>query len=410
MKNINNCRCRICKKITNKVFFDLGYSPLANSNLSYQKEKEIYLPLKVFFCSNCKLAQIPDHHLKKKIFNYYDYLSSYSTSWLKHSKNYFNKIVNFAKLNENSKICEVASNDGYLLQFFKKKKYKILGIEPAKNVAKLARDKGIPSETLFFGYKTSKIIKKKYGEQDLIIANNVLAHVPNILDFAKGLKTLISRTGIVTIEFPHIYNLIKKIQFDTIYHEHFSYLSVQAIKKVFSKFNLEIFKIERLKTHGGSLRVYLKTKENKKFKKFKSVEYVLKLEKKSKIFSKKSFFDFEKKVKKIKEKLTHLLIKLKLENKKVVGYGAAAKGNTLLNYCLIDNSLIPYIADKNTLKVGKFTPGSKIPIINLNRLKKEKPDFILILPWNLKDEIIKQLKNFKIKSKYLIALPNIKII
>lgn len=410
MKSFSNCKCRICKKIINKVFFDLGYTPLANNNLKNQKEKERYFQLKVFFCNNCKLAQLPNHHLHKEIFENYDYLSSYSKSWIKHSEKYFKKITKFSKLNNNSKICEIASNDGYLLEFFKKKKYKILGIEPAKNVAKLSKGKGIPTETLFFGYKTSKTIKKKYGEQDLIIANNVLAHVPDILDFAKGLRTLISKTGIITIEFPHIYNLIKQYQFDTIYHEHFSYLSIQAIKKHFSKFKLEIFKIEKIKTHGGSLRVYLKTVENKKLMKSKSLKYFFNLEKNTQIFSKKNFLKFEKKINKIKEKIIHLLIKFKLENKKVFAYGAAAKGNTFLNYCFINTSLIEYVIDRNPLKIGKFTPGSKIPIKNLDILKKEKPEYILILPWNLKDEIINQLKNLKIKSKFLIALPNIKLI
>jgi 2-polyprenyl-3-methyl-5-hydroxy-6-metoxy-1,4-benzoquinol methylase len=409
MINLDKCRCRICKKVTYKVFCDLGSTPLANSYLSSQKQKENYYPLKVFFCNSCKFAQLNDHFLAKKIFQKYDYASSFSSLWLKHSKDYFKKIKKFMKLKKNSNICEIASNDGYLLQYFKNQNFNTLGIEPAKNIAKIAKKRGINTETLFFGSKVAKYILKKYGTQNLIIANNVLAHVPNICDFAKGINILLSKNGIVTIEFPHFYNLIKKYQFDTIYHEHFSYLSVNAAKKVFSKFNLNIFKVDKLNTHGGSVRIYLKKKGNKIFKLENSVKYFLNLEKKSKIFSQKSLLNFKKTIKEIKGNILNLLIKLKVKNKSIFAYGAAAKGNTFLNYCHLDNSVIDYIIDKSPYKIGKFSPGSKIPISDINKLKKSKPDYILILPWNLKDEILKEVKNLKIKSKFIIAIPKLKI-
>jgi 2-polyprenyl-3-methyl-5-hydroxy-6-metoxy-1,4-benzoquinol methylase len=309
-------KCRICKKNTSKIFCDLGYSPLANSYPTTLMKKETYYPLKVFFCKNCKLPQLPEHQSAAKIFRNYDYFSSYSKSWIKHSKKYLFEINKLIKLKKNSKICEIASNDGYLLQFFKKKRFKVLGIEPAKNVADVAIKKGICTEKIFFGNITSGKIKKKYGEQDLIIANNVLAHVPDILDFCAGIKNLLSKNGIATFEFPHFLNLIKKFQFDTIYHEHFSYLTVYSIKKLFFKFNLKIFDIKKIETHGGSLRVFVKHKINKKYKITSSLSKFLKLENNSKIFTKKNFSKFNIQIQNIKKNIIDLLLNLKLKKKK----------------------------------------------------------------------------------------------
>jgi 2-polyprenyl-3-methyl-5-hydroxy-6-metoxy-1,4-benzoquinol methylase len=402
-------KCRICKKNINQIFCDLGFSPLANSYTKKITEKEKFFPLKVFFCKNCKLPQLPEHQLASKIFTNYDYFSSYSKSWLEHSKKYVDQIIKFAEINSTSKIIEIASNDGYLLQFFKEKNINVLGVEPAKNVANEAIKKGIKTEKIFFGKKTANEIKKKYGKQDLLIANNVLAHVPNILDFCKGVEIILSPNGIATFEFPHFYNLVNKLQFDTIYHEHFSYLSAHSILKLFPKFDLKVFDIKRIKSHGGSLRIFVKHKNNKKYKVRPSVKKIFKLEKSSQLFSKKKFSNFNNKIKLIKKNTINLLAELRLRKKKIAAYGAPAKGNTFLNYCMIDKSLIKFTVDKNPSKVGKFLPGSKIPIKNPIKIKFEKPDYIFILPWNLTKEIVNQIKKFYSSSNYITAIPKLKI-
>ena len=408
--NNKNHKCRICNKNITNVFCDLGYSPLANTYPKSLKENEIYYPLKVFFCNRCKLPQLPEHQSAKIIFKKYDYFSSYSSSWIDHSQKYVKEILKFSKFKKDSKICEIASNDGYLLQFFKKKGFTVLGVEPAKNVADVAIKKGINTEKLFFGTLSAKKIKKKYGEQDLIIANNVLAHVPNILDFCAGIKHLISKEGMATFEFPHFYNLINKFQFDTIYHEHFSYLTVHSIHKLFSKFQLEIFNIKKINTHGGSLRVFVKNKKNKRYKITSSLNKFLRLEKSSRIFTSKKFSQFNNQIQIIKKKTTNLLIDLKLNNKKIVAYGAPAKGNTFLNYCMLDKTLIKFTVDKNPSKIGKFLPGSHIPILHPSKIIPEAPDYIFILPWNLSKEIISQVSKIYTGAKYITAIPRVRII
>jgi 2-polyprenyl-3-methyl-5-hydroxy-6-metoxy-1,4-benzoquinol methylase len=402
--------CRICNKKISNIFTNLGKSPLANSYLERKGIKEKYYPLKVFYCKNCYLPQLPQHFYAKKIFKNYDYFSSYSTTWLSHCKKFVDDVIFNLKLNKKNKICEIASNDGYLLQYFKKKNFCVLGVEPAENVAKVAiKCKKIPTIIKFFGLKNALIIKKKYGLQDLIICNNVLAHVPNIIDFVLGLKNLLSEKGIVTIEFPHFYNLIKKVQFDTIYHEHFSYLSLTAIIKLFEKFQLNVFNVKKLKTHGGSLRVYIKHKNNKNFSENKKILKITNMEKNSKIFSYKTFLQFNKKIAYIKNKTKIFLNNLKKRNKKIIIYGAAAKGNTFLNYCGINNKLVNFAVDKSKSKIGKFLPGSKIPIYATNKIYSFKPDYIMIMPWNLKDEIIKEVKKEKFIGKFLTFIPDIKV-
>ena len=324
-------------------------------------------------------------------------------------KKFVDKIIKKQGLNKNDKICEVASNDGYLLQFFKKKGFEILGIEPAENIANMAIRKKIPTVKSFFGHKSAKKIKRKYGVQDLVICNNVYAHVPDILDFTKGLKELISKKGIITIEFPHFLNLVLKNQFDTIYHEHFSYLSLHSVSKILKAFNLIIFKVEKLATHGGSLRIYIKNKEYRQIKIDKSFKTIYRQEVRSSIFKNQKMLKFQKELKLIKENFINLLIDLKLKKKKIVAYGAAAKGNTFLNYCNIGDSLIDFVVDKNPSKVGKFLPGSHLKIFSIDKLKKFKPNYIIILPWNIKSEIIKQVKLSKLKTKFITAIPNIAI-
>ena len=404
-------KCRVCKKILKNYLCDLGYSPLANSFLKNKNliKKEKYYPLKVYYCKKCFLPQIPKHVAPKNIFQDYDYFSSYSKSWVEHSKKYVDEIIKELKLNKSKKICEVASNDGYLLQFFKKRGFDVLGIEPAKNVANFAINKKIKTLKYFFGFKSSKKIKNNFGKQDLIICNNVYAHVPDILDFTKGLKELVAEEGVITIEFPHYYNLIKKLQFDTIYHEHFSYLSLHSITKILKKFDLEIFKVKKINTHGGSLRIYIKNKSHKKIDIHISYINIFKLEKRSNIFSNKTFLDFSRKIEKIKINFVRFLISIKLKNKKIVAYGAAAKGNTFLNYCNINESLIDFVVDKNPSKIGKLLPGSHLPILPIETLYKSKPDYIIILPWNIKTEVIKQIKFKKLKNNFITAIPKLKI-
>ena len=407
----DTCKCRICKKIINDYFCDLGFTPLANSFIKKKSfiKKEKNYPLKVFYCKSCYLPQLPEHVLVKNIFSNYDYFSSYSKSWINHSKKFVDKIIKKQKINKGNKICEIASNDGYLLQFFKKKGFEILGVEPALNIANKAIKKKIPTVKLFFGYKSAKKIKKTYGVQDLIICNNVYAHVPDILDFTKGLKELISKKGIITLEFPHFLNLVLKNQFDTIYHEHFSYLSLHSVTRILKKFNLVIFKVEKLNTHGGSLRIYVKNKEHKEIIIDKSFKIIYQKEIRSHIFKKYKMLKFREKLKVTKDNFINLLINLRLKKKKIVAYGAAAKGNTFLNYCNIGNSLIDFVVDRNPSKINKFLPGSHLKIFSIDKLKTLSPDYIVILPWNLKNEIIKQIKSSKLKTKFITAIPKITI-
>ena len=403
--------CRICKKKITQIFCDLGKTPLANSYLSheYKFKKEAYYPLKVYFCKSCYLPQLPVHQKPKKIFENYDYFSSYSKIWLNHSEEFVKKIISKLGLKKNSKVCEIASNDGYLLKFFNKKKIQVLGVEPAKNVARSSIARGIPTLTKFFGYDLSKYIKKKYGTFDLIICNNVLAHVPNILSFVKGIKNILSQNGTLTVEFPHFLNLIKYNQFDTIYHEHFSYLSLSASKNLFQKFDMEVYNVDKISTHGGSLRIYVKNSSCKNRKISNNIKKLLNEEICFKLFERETFKKFSENISKIKKDFLSLIENLKKQNKNVIAYGAAAKGNTFLNYCNIKNSFIKLVADKNPSKINKYLPGSHLKICSLKILIKKKPDYVLILPWNLKKEIISTIKNL-IKCKYIICIPKIKIL
>jgi SAM-dependent methyltransferase len=403
--------CRICKKKITQIVCDLGKTPLANSYLSheYKFKKEAYYPLKVYFCKSCYLPQLPEHQKPKKIFENYDYFSSYSKTWLKHSEEFVKKIIPQLGLKKNSKVCEIASNDGYLLKFFNKKKIQVLGIEPAKNVARSSIARGIPTLIKFFSYHFSKYIKKKNGTYDLIICNNVLAHVPNILSFVRGIKNILSQNGTLTVEFPHFLNLIKYNQFDTIYHEHFSYLSLAATQNLFQKFGMEVYNVDKISTHGGSLRIYVKHASNKNKKISKNIKKILNEEIGFKLFDRKTFQQFSQNISKIKKDFLLLIGSLNKQNKNIIAYGAAAKGNTFLNYCKINNSFIKLVADKNPSKINKYLPGSHLKICSLETLIRENPDYVLIFPWNLEKEIVSSIKN-SIKCKYIICIPKIKIL
>jgi len=404
--------CRFCDTPLIDVFIDLGKSPLANSFIKDEKKfgEELFFPLRVFVCKKCFLVQLQEFESPENIFGDYAYFSSFSDTWLKHSEEYVESMIDLYGFNEDSLVIEIASNDGYLLQFFKKKGIPILGIEPAANVAKNAEKKGILTLVKFFGVETAKELFDKNQQADLITANNVLAHVPNLNDFVKGLKILLQPKGIITIEFPHLLELIQQNQFDTIYHEHFSYFSFLTVQKIFSHHNLTIFDVEKLDTHGGSLRVFVRHPENNELGISKRVEKLLEEEVKFGLDKLSTYSNFSEKVKSIKNSLLEFVSSAKKQNKKIVGYGAAAKGNTLLNYCNIGRDHIDYVVDRSTHKQGTFLPGTHIPVLNPKEIKKSKPDYVLILPWNLKEEIMGQL-NFirEWGGKFVISIPEVKI-
>ena len=315
------------------------------------------------------------------------------------------------KINKKNLVIEIASNDGYLLQFFKKRKIPVLGIEPAKNVAKIARKKGIPTITKFFGIETAKEMKEEGFQADFIIGNNVLAHVPKLNDFVAGLKILLKNEGVISLEFPHILKIIQKNQFDTIYHEHFSYFSFHTVKKIFSKHQLTIFDVNEIPTHGGSLRIFVKHKENKKIRIKNSVSKLIEKEKKFKINKIKTYKKFQPKIENIKKEIEQFFLNAKKDKKKIIGYGAPAKGNTLLNYCKINKEDLVYTVDISPHKQELFLPGTHIEIKNPREIKRTKPDYVLILPWNIKNEIMDQHRYIKKwGGKFVTPIPKVKII
>ncbi|MFX4242246.1 class I SAM-dependent methyltransferase [Aliarcobacter butzleri] len=400
--------CRFCKTQLKDVFVDLVNSPASNSYLTKEQldEPEIFYPLKIYVCNKCKLVQIDEYKKSNDIFDKdYAYFSSYSSSWLNHAKNYVEMIIKKLSLNNNSLVIEIASNDGYLLQYFKEKQIPCLGIEPTNNTAKIAREKGVEVIEEFFGSSLAQTLKKS----DLILGNNVLAHVPNINDFVKGLKIALKENGTITMEFPHLLKLIEENQFDTIYHEHFSYLSFYTVKQIFEAQGLKLYDVEKLSTHGGSLRIYATHLENG-ITISQNVENLLEEEKSFGLFDMQIYQDFQVKADKVKYDLLEFLLKVKKENEKVVAYGAAAKGNTLLNYAGIKNDLIKFVVDKSPYKQGKYLPASHIQIVTEEKIIELKPDYILILPWNIKDEIMNQLQYTKEwNGKFVIAVPKLEI-
>jgi len=352
-------RCRFCNKSLKAIFADLGMSPLANSYVDPKNQNlpELFFPLKTYVCDNCYLVQLDEYKSPKEIFKNYAYFSSYSKSWLQHANDYAESLVDRFGFNRKSLIVEIASNDGYLLQFFKKKNIPVLGIEPAINVAKIARKRGIPTITKFFGSKTAEELKKSRKKVDCIIANNVLPHTPELTDFIKGLKLLIEPDGIIIIQFSaYLVPLIKNGQFDHIYHEHFSYFSFYTVRKIFSHFGLTIFDVEELSIHGGSLRLYIKHNENKEkaFSIKQNVRKQIEKEQKFGITKISTYTDFPKKVATIKDSILDFFVKTKAMKKKIIGYGAPAKGNTLLNFCGINSDFIDYTVDINPYKQGKL--------------------------------------------------------
>ena len=401
--------CRGCGAALSLTFLDLGVSPIANNLVEIQhlSEEDIKYPLHVMTCQICTLVQLSEVIPREILFPpNYTYFSSYSSSWLQHSKTYTEKMISFLELNQTDLVVEIASNDGYLLQFFANSQIQVLGIEPAEGVAKAAVAKGIPTRIEYFGELVALELAKG-KKPKLMIGNNVLAHVPDLHDFIKGFSVLIDEQGLITFEFPHLLNLIKNCQFDTIYHEHYSYLSVSALTPLFAKYGLKIVTIEKLMTHGGSLRIYV-AKNSSNWTVHESVKRIIDEESRYDPREKDTHSLIQSGTEKIKTDLLSTLTKYKREGKKISAYGAAAKGVTLLNFCKIGNDFLDYVIDLNPNKQGKFLPGSRIPIVDVKVLGINPPDILLILPWNLTREIKLQLSSYlNAGMKAIRAIPNV---
>ena len=406
-------KCRHCKTLLKNTFIDLGYAPPSNAYLNENdlNRPEIYYPLKIKVCNKCWLVQTEDFADAKALFtSEYAYFSSTSSSWLSHAKEYAKKMIKDLNLNNKSMVIEVASNDGYLLKNFIKEQIPCLGIEPTKSTADVAKKLNIPVIVEFFSEVLGKKIASEKKKADLIIGDNVYAHFPAINDFTRGLKTALKSDGLITLEFPHVMNLIKLNQFDTIYHEHFSYLSLHTVNRIFSSEGLRVWHVEKLATHGGSLRIY-GCHENDKRKNNKSVIKLLNEESNAGLQKLETYLNFKDQVNKIKNDLISFLIQQKNKGNKVIAYGAAAKGNTLLNYAGVKPDLIGFVCDAAQAKQGKFMPGSHIPILHPSEMLNRQIDYILILPWNIATEIVKQNAALKTKGvRFVIAVPELSIL
>jgi 2-polyprenyl-3-methyl-5-hydroxy-6-metoxy-1,4-benzoquinol methylase len=407
-------KCRFCKRPVTIEFLDLVNSPASNSFLTKEQlnDPETFYPLKVYVCDNCFLVQVDEHKKSTAIFDSeYVYFSSFSKSWLAHSKDYTEKMIQRFKLHTASQVIEIASNDGYLLQYFKESNIPVLGIEPTSNTAEVAKQKGIDTIVEFMGVKLAEELVSQGIQADLLLGNNVLAHVPDVIDFVGGMKILLKPTGLITMEFPHLMQMIDQNQFDTIYHEHFSYLSFYAVKQIFENAGLVLFDVEELATHGGSIRIYAKHANDTSKEISDNVNKLLFIEEKKGIKTINYYEGFQKRALQVKLDVLNFLVQQKKIGKRVAAYGAAAKGNTLLNYCGVKHDLIEFAVDANPHKQNKFMPASHIPVFNEDYLKEQKPDFVLILPWNLKQEIMHQLDYIKEwNGKFVIPIPSLEIV
>jgi hypothetical protein len=407
-------KCRFCSNPVDKIFLDLGMSPLANSNLksSELNNMEPFYPLCSYFCTQCYLVQLDEFEHPENIFSDYDYYSSFSDTWNNHVKSFVDSVISQFKISQEKQIIEIASNDGYLLKHFKKKNFPILGIEPAKNIAKDAELNGIPTLNKFFGIKTAKELLSSGKKADVLIAFNVLPHVPNLNEFVQGLKILLDSKGLLIIQFSaYLMNLIEENEFDMIYHEHFSYFSLHTLQKIFSEHGLCIFDVEEVSIHGGSLRLFIKHENNSDFELTSNIDKLLTTEKQFGLTDPSIYSKFPEKVSIIKQNIWKFFISAKQNNKKIVCYGAPAKGNTLLNFCGIGKDFIEYTVDKNPHKQNLFLPGTHLPIYSPEKVLSTKPDYLIILPWNLKDEIMEQMNFIRDwNGKFVVLIPKIEII
>lgn len=404
--------CRFCGKPLEYTFVDLGMSPLCQTHIEPEglNHMEPFYPLHAYVCDQCFLVQLDEFVAPDDIFSDYAYFSSYSDSWVEHAKRYTDMMVDRFGIGSRSQVMEIASNDGYLLQHFVAKGVPVLGIEPAANVAEVAVEKGIPTTVTFFGEKTAKEIVAEHGQTDVLLGNNVLAHVPGLNDFVAGMKVLLKPQGVITMEFPHLQRLMAENQFDTIYHEHFSYFSFMTVEQVFAKHGITLFDVEELPTHGGSLRIFGRHTEDTS-KSVTDRATALRERELNEGFDRlEAYSSFEEQVKETKRKLLSFLIDVKGADKTVVGYGAPGKGNTLLNYCGIRQDFMDYTVDRSPHKQGRFTPGTRIPILDPEKIRETKPDYVLILPWNLRTEIMENMGYIREwGGQFVVPIPEVKV-
>jgi SAM-dependent methyltransferase len=408
-----NSRCRFCGTRLRHSFIDLGMSPLCQTHISPEElnRMEPFYPLHAFVCHDCFLVQLDDYVSPAEIFTEYAYFSSYSDSWVEHARRYAEAMIRRLGLNAQSRVVELASNDGYLLQHFVHAGIPVLGVEPAANVAKVAVHKGIRTTVRFFGRDAARDIAEEFGQADLLLGNNVLAHVPRLNDFVAGMKLLLKPRGVITMEFPHLYRLMEGNQFDTIYHEHFSYFSFFTVEKVFAAHGLALFDVEELDAHGGSLRIYARHAENRALSVSPAVDALRRRELDAGVARLDNYASFAERVKETKRALLDFLIGVKRAGKTIVGYGAPGKGNTLLNYCGIRQDFLDYTVDRSPYKQGRFTPGTRIPILHPDRISETRPDYIFILPWNLKDEIVRQMAHVRAwGAKFVVPIPTVSVL
>lgn len=404
--------CRACGSPLSRTMVDLGVQPPSNYYLRPQDlgRAEPFYPLHALVCDDCLLVQVEDVQTPEQLFSDYAYFSSYSDSWLKHAERYVENMVDRFGFNASSQVIEVASNDGYLLQYFVQRGVPVLGIEPAANVAKVAEKKGVPSLVRFFGVETARHLTSQGKRADLLLGNNVLAHVPDLNDFIGGIKILLADDGVLTMEFPHLLQLMSLNQFDTIYHEHFSYISLLAVEKAFARHGIRLFDVEELPTHGGSLRIYgchadAARATEPAIAALKTREIAAGLDKPA------TYEGFAEQVKRTKRELLKFLVAAKDAGKTVVGYGAPAKGNTLLNYCGVRTDFLDYTVDASPHKQNLFLPGTHIPVFAPEKIFETKPDYVLILPWNIKDEILQKMAGIKAwGGKFVVPIPEVKVL
>jgi 2-polyprenyl-3-methyl-5-hydroxy-6-metoxy-1,4-benzoquinol methylase len=404
--------CSFCRRPLKHIFVDLGMAPLVSSYLREEElhNSEVFYPLRVYVCEECYLVQLPQAASPQQLFGQYPYFSSVSASWLKHSKTYVEQMMQRFNFDSGSLVIEIASNDGYLLQYFKEKGVPVLGVEPAANVAEAAQKAGIPTLVKFFGVETAKELVREGKQADLLLGNNVLAHVPDVNDFVGGMKALLKPNGIITMEFPHLLKLIGENQFDTIFHEHFSYFSFLTVERIFAAHQLELFDVEELPTHGGSLRIYARHTADQSEGKSERVLELKDRELQAGLNRIETYASFEEKARLTKHKLVKFLVEIKQDHRSIVGYGAAGKGCILLNYCGIRSDFLDYVVDLSPHKQGLFLPGTHNPIYPPARIRETKPDYLLILPWNLKKEIMEQMSFIREwGGKFIVPIPEVAV-
>jgi hypothetical protein len=411
---MNAGACRSCGAALERTFCDLGMSPLSNAFLSAAQlqQMEPFYPLHAYVCGDCFLVQLQEFESPQHIFGEdYAYFSSYSQTWLDHARKYAELMIRRFGYGAGHRVVEIASNDGYLLQYFRQKEVPVLGIEPAANCARVAQEAGIPTLVEFFGAGLARELQKKGEGADLLLGNNVLAHVPQLNDFVAGLKILLNRRGVITMEFPHLLRLMRENQFDTIYHEHFSYFSFHAAEQVFQRHGLKLFDVEELPTHGGSLRIYGAHADDTSKTESDRGRRMRDDERRFGVTDLKAYADFSEGVKRTKRSLLEFLLSAKGESRSIVAYGAPAKGNTLLNYCGVRGDFIDYAVDLSPHKQGKFLPGTHIPVLHPDRIRETRPDYLLILPWNLKDEIMGQMAHVREwGGRFVIPIPEVQLL